>query len=100
MIKDFLIVCLFLFPSVSFAAETYMVMQWNHSTRIVLQDKSCLVQGLTGARAVVQRTDGAYIKGCWNYIDGGKHIKIDWDNPAKPGDFAVLEVVRFEVVTE
>ena len=100
MIKNILLICFFLFPSVSFAAETYMVMQWNNTTRVVLQEKSCLVQGLTGARAVVQRTDGTYIRGCWSYIDGGKHIKIDWDNPAKPGDFAVLVASEFDIVVE
>jgi len=91
---------LLLIPTLAYAVETYLVMQWNNKTRVVLQEKTCLVHGLKGSRAVVQRTDGAYIQGCWQYVDGGKHIKIVWDNPNAPGDFAVIEANKFHVVQE
>lgn len=91
---------LFLVPTMAFAVETYMVLDWNATTRIVLQDASCLVKGLTGSRAAVQRDDGQHIKGCWKYVDGSKHIRIDWDNPVVKGDFAVLDATRFRVVQE
>ena len=99
--KDILAFCLCLIPSISYAdKEVYLVNQWSSNTRIVLQEKSCLVHGLTGSRAVVQRADGAYIRGCWYYVDGGKYIRIDWDIPNHPGDFAVIEVEKFHVVEE
>lgn len=101
VMKDILAFCLCLIPSISYAGkEVYLINQWSSNTRIVLQEKSCLVDGLTGSRAVVQRADGAYIRGCWYYIDGGKHVRIDWDNPNHPGDFTVIEVEKFHAVEE
>lgn len=99
----FIISLLFLIPSLMVEAkpkDIYLVMQWNNTTRIVLQEKSCLVHGLTGSRAAVQRVDGAYIQGCWNYENDGKYIKINWNNPHAPGDFAILESKLFNVVEE
>ena len=75
-----------------------MVMDWNLTTRIVLVEKSCLVEGLKGSRAVVQRDDGAFIQGCWEYADNKKHIRIEWNNPLAPGDFSVLPADNFEIV--
>jgi hypothetical protein len=98
-----IIALLFLLPSMMVEAkpkDVYLVMQWNNTTRIVLQDKSCLIEGLTGSRAVVQRTDGAFIQGCWKYEQGGKFIRIDWNNPHKLYDFAVLKTEWFDAVEE
>lgn len=82
------------FSSVAYA-ESFLVFDVTDTTRVVLSSGSCLVPKLTGARAVVQRSDGAYIQGCWIKIDGDKHVKIYWNNPAVPGDFAVLRLVDF-----
>ena len=98
--KKLIVLLSFLLASTANAAEVFLVMQWNETTRIVLQDKQCLVKGLTGLRAVVQRHDGAYIKGCWKYVDNRKNVRIDWDNPNAPGDFAVLEMNKFKIVEE
>ncbi|MEN6294313.1 MAG: hypothetical protein ABFD07_20155 [Methanobacterium sp.] len=87
---------------ISFAAnaETYMVFHYNQTTRVVLTQGSCLVNGLSGNRAAIQRDDGRYLRGCWKYVDNDLHIRIDWENPAKPGDFAVLRVRDFVPVSD
>jgi len=95
--KKLLLILLFVSTN-SLASETYMVMEWNLTTRIVLSEKSCLVEGLKGSRAVVQRDDGAFIQGCWEYQDNKKHIRIEWNNPVAPGDFSVLPADKFNVV--
>jgi hypothetical protein len=98
--KNFLTICLFLIPSISFAVNTYLVMDWKNDTKIILHEKQCMVSGLTGGRAIITKFDGSYIRGCWNYVDNGKHIRIDWDNPNAPGDFAILDVKYFYPVKE
>jgi hypothetical protein len=93
--KNFIIGLIALFFSSAAYADSYLVYNVTDGTRVVINEASCLVAGLHGKRAVVQRADGAYIRGCWEKIDGGKHVKIVWDNPAIPGDFAVLKLVEF-----
>jgi len=88
-----------LVPVVCFA-KSYMVYQHTKDVRVVLSAESCIVDNLYGARAVVQRTDGIYIRGCWKYIDDNKHVRIDWDNPSIPGDFAVIDAKLFKPVQE
>lgn len=87
---------------ISFAvrAETYMVFHYNQTTRVVLSQGNCLVNGLSGNRAAIQRDDGKFLRGCWKLIDNDQHIRIDWENPAKPGDFAVLRVRDFVPVSD
>jgi len=89
-----------LVASITAWAQTYMVFEYNANARIVLGQGSCLVQGLTGARASVQRNDGKFIRGCWQFIDNDAHVKIEWENPAKPGDFAILNAKDFHPVDE
>ena len=81
-------------------AEAYMVYQYNQSTRVVLSNNSCLVKGLEGNRAAIQRDDGKFMRGCWRFVDNDQHVRIDWENPAKPGDFAVLRVKDFTPVVD
>ena len=88
------------FASFAAHAEAYMVYQYNQHVRIVLGPGSCLVEGLTGSRASVQSLNGKYIRGCWKFVDNDQHVRIDWENPAKPGDFAVLRAKDFTPVTE
>lgn len=76
-------------------AESSLVFDVTNNTRVVLNNKSCLVPGLKGTRAVVQRIDGEYIQGCWEKVDNDKNAKIVWDNPIAPGDFAILRLVDF-----
>lgn len=90
-----------LLSAVSLAyAEAYMVFHYNSSTRVVLSQGNCLVKGLTGNRAAIQRDDGRFLRGCWHFVDNDQHVRIDWENPAKPGDFAVLRVKDFVPVVE
>lgn len=98
MRKLVLLACFFM-PVLAHAG-TYLVFQFSQNTRIVLSQTSCLVNGLTGNRAAVQRDDGKFIRGCWKYVDNDQHVRIDWENPAKPGDFAVLRAKDFTAVTE
>jgi len=93
-----LMCCILFTPLTVFAAEKYMVLEWNITTRIVLVEKSCLVEGLHGSRAVMLRDDGEFIQGCWKYADNKKHIRIEWNNPLAPGDFSVLPTDKFEIV--
>jgi hypothetical protein len=98
--KNILIILFLMFPSISFAVNTYLVMDWKNDTKIILHEKTCNVSGLTGGRAIITKFDGSYIKGCWNYVDNGKHIRIGWDNPNAPGDFSVLNTKNFYIVQE
>lgn len=94
---------LLLFSTTVMAAEKqkYLVMEWNNKSRILLTKDVCQVKGLTGSKASVQRLDGAYIRGCWKYSEHNPdHVRIDWENPKQPGDFAVLELNRFQYVEE
>lgn len=99
MFKSFIALGLLL-ASVMAHAEAYLVYQYNQSTRVVLSNNSCLVNGLTGNRAAIQRNDGRHLRGCWQFVDNDQHVRIDWENPAKPKDFAVLRVRDFTSVVE
>ena len=81
-------------------AKPYLVLEWNQYARIVMTNESCLVKGLTGSRAVVQRNDGAYIQGCWTLSKDNQTVRIDWNNPAAPKDFSVLRFSDFHVVDD
>lgn len=81
-------------------AESYMVYNYAPNARVVLGQGDCLIKGLTGNRAVVQRDDGKYVRGCWKFTDNDQHVRIDWEFPAKPGDFAILRVKDFTPVVE
>ena len=81
-------------------AKPYLVLQWNDYARIVMTNESCLVKTLKGNRAVVQRSDGAYIQGCWKLSDDNQTVRIDWNNPAAPNDFSVLRFGDFKVVDD
>lgn len=98
--RNYILVLAALFFSSVAKAESYLIYQFSENTRVVINNQSCLVKGLSGSRAAVQFSNGQHIKGCWKYVDGGKHVRIDWDNPAKPGDFAVLRLNDFYSVTD
>lgn len=95
----FLVFLFLLFPAIAFA-KAYMVYQHTPDVRVVLSAESCIVEKLTGSRAVVQKSNGMYIRGCWKYIDDNKHVRIDWDNPSVPGDFAVIDAKLFKPAQE
>lgn len=100
MRKFILIASLALSTSV-LAAENYLVYQINQGVRVVLAKKPCLVPSLQGNAASVQTITGKYIQGCW-HVDrnNSDHIRIDWNNPAAPGDFSVLPLASFTAVNE
>lgn len=81
-------------------AKPYLILQWNEYARIVMTNESCLVKTLKGNRAVVQRADGLYIQGCWKLSDDSQTVRIDWNNPAAPGDFSVLRFSDFKVIDD
>ena len=87
--------------SLAAQAETYLVYHVSQHARIVLNKRACLVPSLNGNAAVIQNTKGQYLQGCW-HVDrnNSNHIRIDWNNPAAPGDFSVIEANKFEPVTE
>ena len=97
--KLYLTILLLLISS-SVWAKPYLVLEWNQYARIVMTNDACLIPALKGNRAVVQRTDGAYIQGCWKLSDDSQTVRIDWNNPAAPGDFSVLRFGDFKVIDD
>lgn len=96
--KKFTLIIALLFSNSAWA-ETYLVYNVNLSTRIVLSKNSCLVPSLNGSAAVVQNDKGKFVQGCWRVDrNNSNHIRIDWNNPAAPGDFSVIEANKFEPV--
>jgi len=94
----YLLALVLLVFSYSVFADEYLVFEYNQNVRIVLQAEPCLVKTLTGKRAAVQRSDGQFIRGCWTAVDNGQHIRIEWENPAQPGDFSILNTKDFQPV--
>ena len=96
--RTFTLIFTLLFSSLAYA-ETYLIYEINQNVRVVLNKKPCLVSTLTGNAAALQTTAGKFVRGCW-HIDrnNSDHIRIDWDNPAAPGDFAVIPAVLFTAV--
>ena len=97
--KYYLTILLLLLSSTAWA-KPYLVLEWNQYARIVMTNETCLVKTLKGNRAVVQRSDGAYIQGCWKLSDDSQTVRIDWNNPAAPGDFSVLRFGDFKAVDD
>ena len=96
-----LIPLIVLLISTSALAQPYLVVEWASNARIVLSDKSCMVQGLTGKAAALQFTNGKFVRGCWNFEGkANEKVRIDWDNPAKPKDYAILWSDIFNFVDE
>ena len=62
--KYYLTVLLLLVSSSAWA-KPYLVLEWNQHARIVLTNETCLITTLKGNRAVIQRSDGAFMQGCW-----------------------------------
>ena len=99
-----LTVALFLMlTSLSSVAEEYLGFYFFQHVRIVLSTELDCDNGMSGKKAVAQRMDGMYTKGCW-YLDHTKEellikdqmVHIDWDK----GDFTELELSRFEIVKD
>jgi hypothetical protein len=97
--KYYLTILLLILTSTAWA-KPYLVLEWNQYARIVLNNESCLVKTLKGNRAVIQRSDGAYIQGCWTLNKDSQTVRIDWNNPTAPGDFSVLRFGDFHVVDD
>lgn len=98
--RAFILISTLLFSTLAHA-ETYMVLQWNSTARIVLSKQECRVSGLNGNAASLQFINSKFIQGCW-HVDrnNSNHVRIDWNNPAAPGDFSVIEFSRFTAVNE
>lgn len=97
-LKYIIALALLCIPVITYA-KLFLVYQYTPKVRIVITNEECLVKSLKGSRAAIQRDDGAFMRGCWNLIDGNTNmVRIDWDNPKVPGDFAVIEFNRFKSV--
>jgi hypothetical protein len=69
---------------------TYLVMPYNDQVRIVLSKEKC---PSAGYKAVAQRIDKQYLRGCWS-PDEAKQVRIKWEG----GDFSLFDMNRFEPV--
>jgi hypothetical protein len=72
-------------------AETYLMMQYNDSVRILLAKTKC---EKAGYRAAAQRVDKQYLRGCWSREPHEKLVRIQWEG----GDFSVFDADRFQPV--
>ena len=70
-------------------AAPFLVMAFNDETRIVLSTVKC---SDTGYRAVAQRIDKMYMRGCYVMKNGMVHIQ--WEQ----GDFSEFPQDKFEKV--
>ena len=96
--KHLIALALLCLPVIAYA-KLFLVYQFTPKVRIVLTNEECLVKSLKGSRAAIQRDDGAFMKGCWTLDAANKNmVRIDWDNPKVPGDFAVIEFNHFKAV--
>ena len=97
--KYYLTVLLLLVSSSAWA-KPYLVLEWNQHARIVLNNETCLVKDLKGNRAVIQRSDGAFMQGCWTLDKDSQTVRIDWNNPSAPKDLSVLRFGDFHMVDD
>lgn len=84
----FLLAIIILTPAPARAGEHYLVMTYNENVRIVLSKEKC---SDAGYRAVAQRIDKQYLRGCWSPAEK-KQVKIQWEG----GDFSLFDMNRFE----
>jgi hypothetical protein len=71
-------------------AEKYMVMNYNEQTRVVLSSTPC-PDGKKSYRAVAQRIDKQFLRGCWSVNPKTKMVHVDWEG----GDFSEFDIKRF-----
>lgn len=96
--KYLILLALLCLPVIAYA-KLFLVYNFTSTVRVVLTNEDCLVKTLKGSRAVIQRDNGAYVRGCWTLLDNNKNmVRIDWDNPLVPGDFAVIDLNSFKSV--
>ena len=76
-------------------AEATLVYHFTPTVNVVLGKSPCRIDNLKGSNALVNSFGNKPIYGCWNYVDDGKHVRIDWDNPNAKGDFAVIRAELF-----
>lgn len=96
--KQIIALVLLCIPVIAYA-KLFLVYQFTPKVRIVITNEECLVKSLKGSRAAIQRDDGAFMRGCWTLDETNKTmVRIDWDNPKVPGDFAVIDINHFKQV--
>jgi len=84
-----IVILLSIVYSVTAHAAPFLVMAFNDETRIVLSTVKC---SDTGYRAVAQRIDKMYMRGCYVMKNGMVHIQ--WEQ----GDFSEFPQDKFEKV--
>lgn len=89
-----------LLASTTANAVPYLVYNFTNEVRVVINNESCLVTRLKGNRAAVQTVTGKFVQGCWYFVDNQQNVRIDWNNPAKPDDFAVIPFDKFKMVDD
>ena len=101
--KKLTVALLLMLTSLSSVAEEYLVFYFFQHVRVVLSTELDCDNGMSGQKAVAQRMNGDYIKGCW-YLDHTKEellindqmVHIDWDE----GNFSEIQLSKFEIVKE
>lgn len=81
-------------------AASYMVYYHTQDVRVVLSTTKCGMQGFKGSEAALQTVNNRFVRGCWYQVDNGENVRIDWNNPAVPGDFAVIPLKSFSPASE
>lgn len=79
-------------------AKPYLQLKWSEHITIVLVEAPCQVSRLSGSHAEVRWTNGSKINGCWTFVNEHQNVRIDWDNPLAPNDFAILRFGDFKLV--
>jgi hypothetical protein len=94
----YIIALMLMVLSVTAQAKPYLALKWSEHITVVLIEAPCQVNRLTGSHAEVRWTNGSKINGCWTFVNEHQHVRIEWDNPLAPGDFAVLRFGDFKLV--
>jgi len=94
----YLLALVLLALSATAQAKPYLALKWSEHITIALIEAPCQVAGLEGSHAEARWSGGSKIQGCWVFVNEHQHVRIEWDNPLVPGDFAVLRFGDFKLV--
>jgi hypothetical protein len=89
---------LMLAVSAALMAKPYLALNWTDNLTVVLMETPCQVNGKHGSHAEAQWSNGSTIQGCWRFVDDYQHVRIEWNNPMAPNDFAVLRFGDFKLI--
>jgi hypothetical protein len=81
-------------------AKPVLVLNWSPQLKIVLTEDNCNIKNFKGKAARVQHVSGNKVHGCWVFVNDHQHVRIEWNNPQAPGDFAVLRFGDFKILED